>query len=737
VNGQPVDLLIRDLKDWSSDVRKTATEALVQIGSPAVDPLIRALGDELKLWADVKALFDIGINERTTHDVVIYSLGGNSLIIDIRPIIVKVLGQLGNVRAVEPLIGALRDNDVRQAAIEALVQIGTSALEPLIYALGDDELVRAAAEALGHLGDIRAVDPLIRALRDEKWYVREIVAEALGRIGAPRAVEPLIHALGDNNTSMDVKRAAAEALGKLGDDRAIMPLIRAMRGVGIPWMSHMEHDSVKALVQIGPSAIEPLIFALGHNLDSFQVKAAINGLVQLCPPAIEPLIRALEDDDKYIRHRAAIVLGQSGDIRAVEQLIHSLGDKYMPLRCAAAEALGQLGDTRAVDPLIYALEDEHYWPMVRDATKALGQLGDPRAFEPLIRILGEYDHSRSRYAAEALGQLGDTRAVEPLIQTLENEDFQLDFEAAKALGQLGDARAIDPLIRTLGRRARKAAAEGLRQLGEGIFADAVMKAFTGNPHIVIDLGDTRAVEPLVLALEDGDVRRPVAETLGQLRNARAVEPLITILEDESKYVRVTAVKALEQLGDTRAVKPLTGALKDNEKEVSQAATEAITTLCNQNQRYLSASWKKVLCAEHLTRFTFHNVSLPVLKTTGYYACRVCQRDDLIIKPIPQVTAVLDTGMSQKQTRVGDTLRVNWLKRNTLFDFECVEITNANDLEVERFCVQVGNDLDSFRKPRYQKMSCTVDSLCDLSQNTLKILKHTFQEVLVIPIRKTR
>jgi len=54
------------------------------------------------------------------------------------------------------------------------------------------------------------VEPLIAALKDAEWRVREAAAEALGKIGDPRAVEPLIDALQDKEWF--VQRTAAEAL---------------------------------------------------------------------------------------------------------------------------------------------------------------------------------------------------------------------------------------------------------------------------------------------------------------------------------------------------------------------------------------------------------------------------------------------------------------------------------------------------------------------------------------------
>ena len=75
---------------------------------------------------------------------------------------------------------------------------------------------------MGELGDKRAVEPLIDALADSSSEVRKNAARALGELGDKRAVEPLIDALADSESH--VREDAAEALGELGDKRAIKPL---------------------------------------------------------------------------------------------------------------------------------------------------------------------------------------------------------------------------------------------------------------------------------------------------------------------------------------------------------------------------------------------------------------------------------------------------------------------------------------------------------------------------------
>ena len=88
----------------------------------------------------------------------------------------------------------------------------------------------SAAKMLGNVGDERAVDPLIEALSDNNADVREAAAEALGQLGDKQAVEPLIKALALENWKVHWKArgSAAKALGRLGDKRAVDPLIKAL-----------------------------------------------------------------------------------------------------------------------------------------------------------------------------------------------------------------------------------------------------------------------------------------------------------------------------------------------------------------------------------------------------------------------------------------------------------------------------------------------------------------------------
>ena len=158
-DGRAVKTIIDIYKNRHSDyvtniLNKTMVEALLNIGYPAVSPLIEL------------------------------SYNGNR---NERCLATKILGKIGDVKAVEPLNRVLQNDslpDVKFSAAEALERIGGAAVNPLINSLHNkDQTVRKyATDALGFIGDKRALNSLISLLEDQDKEVREKADKAIHRI---------------------------------------------------------------------------------------------------------------------------------------------------------------------------------------------------------------------------------------------------------------------------------------------------------------------------------------------------------------------------------------------------------------------------------------------------------------------------------------------------------------------------------------------------------------------------
>jgi len=87
---------------------------------------------------------------------------------------------------------------------------------------------------LGEIGDERAVRPLVAALQDGNPGVRKGAAQGIDLMGAEQTVEPLLEVLLNRAEDATVRRDAAHTLGRLGAKRAVRPLIDVLNNPNEP-----------------------------------------------------------------------------------------------------------------------------------------------------------------------------------------------------------------------------------------------------------------------------------------------------------------------------------------------------------------------------------------------------------------------------------------------------------------------------------------------------------------------
>lgn len=147
-DSRVIDRLIESIR---SDMDGAFDAALVEIGAPAVEPLIAALED-----------------------------GRNTDII-------RVLGRIGDPCAVDALIAALdlKDGYYCSRIVRALGERGEPhAIDPMLAVLELNDYVtnEECINALGHFDDPSVVDALIRVLPENRSKRRELAAKTLVKI---------------------------------------------------------------------------------------------------------------------------------------------------------------------------------------------------------------------------------------------------------------------------------------------------------------------------------------------------------------------------------------------------------------------------------------------------------------------------------------------------------------------------------------------------------------------------
>jgi len=158
----------------------------------------------------------------------------------------------------------------------------------------------------------------------------------------------------------------------------------------------------------------------------------------------------------------------------------------------------------------------------------------------------------------------------------------------------------------------------------------------------------------------------------------------------------------------------------------------IKSICAENQlRFKSKKsllWGSLLLCKHCLVFYFsHKVNSPIVQSdiAYYFGCRQCRQSREFYEG--RSIAVLDERMSEEVSLRHDEILVNWLALGKPFDFHEVRIIEASEIDVEKFVIRIGNDLDEFRQARHkQQIPCIISPGCKLTENALRILKHTFK-----------
>jgi len=349
---------------------------------------------------------------------------------------IAALGKIGlpaRTSATPPLTQALQDADpwVKLNATWALSEIGASVpllphwLEALQHP--DPNLRRSAAvvfldrssllrKVFGAEGNASTTAPLLTALKDDDFTVRNAASQALGLLGT-RALPELVQAL--KAPEPIVRLEAAALVGNLGGaaQAAVPNLLALLTDAGryVPPTSN----------QYGFLALPPL-------------PPLFPGTGQYPPAPSNP--------EQLVRVNAAIALGKLGDRNAIPALTTALKDNSPWMQLATGWALLRLGQTqglRVVGPLVQH-PDESIQRAALSQLQGYGSQSAPyilRYYSAQLESANDNDRNGAMYG---IGRLGPTALdlVPKLRALLVSNQKNSPGYAATTLGMIARDTAV-------------------------------------------------------------------------------------------------------------------------------------------------------------------------------------------------------------------------------------------------------------------------------------------------------
>ena len=408
------------------------------------------------------------------------------------------------------------------------------------------DLKIGACQVLGNIGDERAVKPLVRLLTDKEYFVKEEAAKALGKIGEPSvdAVLPLL-----NNKDENIRSIAVEALGLTRQEKAVKPLLEMMME---DENLEVRNTAKVAIVNVGAPAVDELVRIFRGNyvhsplgIDKFEKeiflnntknvrkrdfentkreKIAISLLLKIRDPKAEyKYIKLLNNHNRVIREVAAEVLGEIGKKKAAAALLKvfdkefddykKFNDRFFNtskvvlhfpykdhkfgLMCKTINSLGKLKERRCEDRLISLLEMGIPNKVTITIIKALGEVGSLKSVFILIRqldhrdekkynevilalkkindpgllkmLIGEYIHKEAycRVIYESLGGgIDDKSMMDIILEKQDKKYFKLSKELVSYVGKLDDPRSEKFLLKAANNHDDEISQNAIFCLGE-------------------------------------------------------------------------------------------------------------------------------------------------------------------------------------------------------------------------------------------------------------------------------
>jgi len=362
---------------------------------------------------------------------------------DLKMSSLMLMGVMGEVSAIEPLLKAASEGVNEDLIVRSLMHIGKRAPQELLKRidhLSDDPIVmRTLVSSIAAMALPEFRDTLSRMLSDPDGHVRARAAEGLGSLGDPGAIPDLLEAVYDEYRDVIVSVVGALVKLKAGTRTEVLQRLSRdsspeIRSLSVPLLADADRD--EALKTVSLLLTDPSAIVRRAAVDYFDGR--IDGSND------SMLLRGLTDESPDVRSAIAIRLGETRNPKYLGPLVTLLSDDVDMVRVSGCKALGLLGEHGALDPLARLLCDRNGF-VVTSSIEAISRIGGKDALNMIAGMLTNPDNEIRRTAIRSLSRF--QAAKSRILPYLESDDWATRYEAVKALAPYIHDSAVHDSIR--------------------------------------------------------------------------------------------------------------------------------------------------------------------------------------------------------------------------------------------------------------------------------------------------
>ncbi|MGQ9630430.1 MAG: HEAT repeat domain-containing protein [bacterium] len=429
---------------------------------------------------------------------------------------------------------------------------------------------KGSRDALKPLIDgLNLYDRCARELQRRNLRRRISAARILGYLGNSDAIGPLLSALPSSPPELGIEIVGA--LDGLGTPRLVESILRETRDRkdfdAAFWASAFRRTRRNVPVEFKRLLLDE------DTIIRLRTVQLVGQWYERLPQGIEKaLYRTLKDSVADVRREVCRLLKARGHSRALPHLIELVKeDLYPEVRHEAALAAMALDLGETIDHLSRASHDERWWVRSR-VVESLGVLNmeDRNVVSKIEPLLFEaLDDVSPRVRKEAASVLERAGTLERRIQEMRVANSPRREEIERELSKICRAGSFEGLIPYIGAKGDDAVTPALIRI--------IGRSGNGRclPHIIRKLRD-----------ESRKVRIAAVKALGDLRDHGAITSLIEALKDGDGEVRLSAVESLGKLGNERAIEPLIALLRDGDESVHRSVGSSLRSIGTRSVEHL-------------------------------------------------------------------------------------------------------------------------------------------------------
>ncbi len=549
---------VADILNETPAVNGGKLDALMQetlsLGTPAIDMVISMLvppgtGDDTKARFTLGSLafYVTGKNLQAENDLFTLALLDKLAGCSNTQVASFLIGRLqitANDKAVPALAKRLKDTELVDPAVRALVAINTpEAEQALTKALKNKNIViqRAAVQGLGDIRSEKAAKTILKLSRTDDTFLKKACLYALANIPFEKAESVLMEEAANHNFQMDNTNAVAslllfaERLGETGNEKACARMCRQV----------MDRCNSPENLRTKIAGLGILVGIYGNRYSGELVKA-------MSSPSKTYRMAALGFARK--------MKGESTTMVWVDQL-----DKADPEVCAEIiHMLGERGDAKAVEGIEAKAGDPD--PEVREEVRiALAKLDPERALPVLLNQMEEVNDSDE---AELIGNILMWIHTDRMIEALTAAYPELSVEAKiVAIGIMGKKQATQNwhlvFLETGSQNSalRKAAIAALRYLSVPDNVPALL-------DLLMEVNDPPEVK---------DIQEAILAAVGQTKPPRQrTKLLLEKFKASNDSGKIKILPVLAGAGGSEALNAAVNAFKKGSEALKTAALDALT-----------------------------------------------------------------------------------------------------------------------------------------------------------------